>query len=106
MTTIYTKEDYLLYLLSGGDTEPMYKMVRGPTSHIPLTKEDALEFLDQVNAVSGKQYFIPRNFLILYFCADSANNYWLDRGELTQYPNIDICDNNDTAYVILCRRIG
>lgn len=61
----YTKEDHLMYLLSGGDREfDIYYIDIGPISPYPLLLDEVNDFVRQVNEVSGEDYYIPTRDLI------------------------------------------
>lgn len=85
---MYSREDYLMYLLSGGDT-PIYHvlMVKGPQSKCPMTLSGAIEFVNHVNLMSGLNFFIPGNGILRIIMESDTDTYdsWGSWGYFDDY---------------------
>ena len=104
MPELYTQENHVMYLLSGGDIHVSSFVLKGPVSSIPLTREEAWEFRDQANDVSGMRYCIPSFQISLKLLCDPYKSYWVaQKSDLVVWSQR--YDHADTAYVVLIRRI-
>ena len=88
---MYSREDYLLFLLSG-TTKVAINLEIGPQSDYPVTWEKALEFCDAVRAVSGMHYYIPTLYGMKELTRGfpdnfSHNSYWEYSGGNIECPN-------------------
>lgn len=64
MIELYTKEDYIMYLLSGGDTVKLGTCIIGPESKFQMSYYDAITFRKQVTKISGHAYFLPTYYFL------------------------------------------
>lgn len=106
MPELYTQENHVMYLLSGGDIQISPFIIKGPTSSIPLTQEEAYKFRDQVNDVSGIRYHIPLVRTVYNICCDPSKSYWYGpKSNLVVYRPLIYHGANiiDTAYVVLIK---
>jgi len=105
MSDLYTKEDHLMHLLSGGDKriEGSHVTRLGPVSTIPVNYP--IEFLRVVRSISDRlNYYVPTEDCVMTaICSgmlDNTKAYWYRSG-LLEFQTT--CHNNKEAYVALIR---
>lgn len=57
---IYTKEDHMMYLLSGGETKFGKYLFIGPSPENPFTFDDAGVWIASIIDITGMRYKIPQ----------------------------------------------